>query len=269
MKINQVLVLVSGGFDPLHSGHLSYLIEASKLGDRLVVALNSDEWLIEKKGNFFLDFYERSSIMNNLAMVDEVISFDDSDNTAINAINEVKKKYKKIIFANGGDRNDTNIPELEKFKSNPDIKFIFSVGGDDKENSSSSITKSFIQKELNTKNNILNQEVQCPWGRFSIIDEGIDYKVKKIIVNRGQQLSLQYHNFRSEHWCIVCGCAEIILGDKKFIKKANEYIYIPQYEKHRIKNIGDKELVFIETNYGKYIEEDDIVRLEDKYGRVK
>jgi cytidyltransferase-like protein len=271
MKINKdlVLVLVSGGFDPLHTGHISYLKEASKLGDKLVVALNSDEWLINKKGNFFLDFTERSTILINLEMVDEVISFDDSDNTAIDAIKKINKKYKKVIFANGGDRNDTNIPELEAFKTNPEIKFIYSVGGDDKKNSSSSIIQSFMHKESNRRKNILNQEVRCPWGSFTIIDEGTDYKVKQIKVNIGEQLSLQYHNFRTEHWFVVSGSAEVILGDKKFIKKVNDYIYIPKYEKHRIKNISDKELIFIEINHGKYIEEDDIVRLEDNYGRVK
>lgn len=268
MTINKDVVMVSGGFDPLHTGHISYLKEASKLGGRLVVALNSDEWLIKKKGNFFLNYTERSSILINLEMVDEVISFDDSDNTAINAIKKINKRYKKIIFANGGDRNDTNIPELEEFKLNPDVKFIFSVGGDDKKNSSSSIIRSFMQKELNRRKNLLHQEVRCPWGSFTIIDEGTDYKVKQIKVNKGQQLSLQYHNFRTEHWCIVSGTAEVVLDNKKFIKKVNDYIFIPKNEKHRIKNVGNKELIFIEINYGEYIEEDDIVRLEDNYGRV-
>lgn len=269
MKINQSLVLVSGGFDPLHSGHLCYLREASKLGDRLIVALNSDEWLIRKKGNFFLNFSERSSILKSLMMVDEVISFDDSNNTAIDAIKKNHGKYKKIIFANGGDRNHNNIPELKEFRSNPDIEFIFSVGGDDKKNSSSSITQSFIKREANRKKNILNEEVLCPWGSYVIIDQGINYKVKKIKINPGQQLSLQYHKFRTEHWCIVSGSAEVILGKRKSIKSVNDYIYIPKNEKHRIKNIDDKELIFIEVNTGKYIEEDDIVRLKDNYGRVK
>ena len=123
------LSVVSGGFDPIHSGHILYLEAASKLGDKLIVALNSDEWLANKKGKFFMPFNERKKIIENLQMVDEVIGFDDDQSgSCINALEEIKSKYKddEIIFCNGGDRNDGNIPEMAV----SGIKFEFSVGGD-------------------------------------------------------------------------------------------------------------------------------------------
>ena len=139
------MVLVTGGFDPIHSGHIKYFEEAKKLGDYLIVGLNSDNWLSNKKGKPFLPFFERNIIIKNLKMIDEVISWDDSDGSAIGAISYVLKNYSSstLIFANGGDRKKTNIPELEKFEKQKNIKFVFGVGGENKKNSSSWILKNW------------------------------------------------------------------------------------------------------------------------------
>ena len=134
------IIIVSGGFDPIHSGHIAYFKAAKELGTKLVVALNSDNWLINKKGKFFMPFEERKLIIENLTSVDSVISFKDDDSgSATNALIKVKEIYPNddIVFANGGDRNQGNIPEM----SVDGIDFIFSVGGDDKKNSSSWILK--------------------------------------------------------------------------------------------------------------------------------
>ena len=128
-------VLVTGGFDPLHSGHISYLESASKLGDWLVVGINSDAWLKRKKCRHFMPFQERCAIIKSLRCVDEIIEFDDSDDTACDAIAKIMYTHNRCIFANGGDRTDDNIPEQRLEQSN--LKFVFGVGGDNKANSSS------------------------------------------------------------------------------------------------------------------------------------
>ena len=107
------VVLVTGGFDPLHSGHIAYFKAAKELGDHLVVDVNSDEWLARKKGRPFMSFAERCAIIKELDCVDEVIGFDDSDDTACSAIFQVLStvgSQTKVIFANGGDRTKENIP---------------------------------------------------------------------------------------------------------------------------------------------------------------
>lgn len=107
-----------------------------------------------------------------------------------------------------------------------------------------------------------------PWGSFTILDEGEGYKVKRISVNSGHKLSLQYHHHRSEHWTIVQGVATVTLGQEIKKVKINESVYIPLKEKHALANEAEKLLELIEVQIGDYLEEDDIVRLEDRYGRT-
>jgi D-beta-D-heptose 7-phosphate kinase/D-beta-D-heptose 1-phosphate adenosyltransferase len=137
------LVLVSGGFDPVHSGHIYLIQEASKYGD-VIVLLNSDKWLREKKGREFLPFVERETIMKSLKNVIDVLSFDDSDKTCVDGIRKAINKYPnhKIMFANGGDRNDKTSPDSEKkFCDKNNIISLWGVGGEYKSNSSSKILK--------------------------------------------------------------------------------------------------------------------------------
>lgn len=139
------VVLVTGGFDPVHSGHISYLKEASKLGSKLIVGLNSDKWLIRKKGNYFLPFKERATILKSIKYVNKVISFDDTDDTANKLIGLARTFGKgKVIFANGGDREKNNVPEIDTWGSNPQVEFVFGVGGN-KTNSSSDILNNYVQ----------------------------------------------------------------------------------------------------------------------------
>ena len=131
------IVLVTGGFDPIHKGHIAYFNAAKKLGDKLIVGMNSDAWLTRKKGRPFMPIDERVTIIQNLKMVDEVILFDDTDGSAIEAIKNVRTLFPNdsIIFANGGDRVEGNTLELSLKDKN--LKFVWGVGGTNKMNSSS------------------------------------------------------------------------------------------------------------------------------------
>ena len=108
------VVLCTGGFDPLHSGHIAYFESAKKLGDILIVGVNSDAWLARKKGQAFMSEAERVSIISALSVVDDVLLFNDSDGTAKEAIRTCLDRYEgwEIVFANGGDRTNDNIPEM-------------------------------------------------------------------------------------------------------------------------------------------------------------
>ena len=107
--------IVSGGFDPVHSGHINLMLAAKELGDQLIVLLNSDEWLSRKKGRPFMNFFERKMVLENLWFVDYVLDFDDSDNSAVDGLEKVVSMYKQkddLYFCNGGDRNRLDdIPE--------------------------------------------------------------------------------------------------------------------------------------------------------------
>jgi D-beta-D-heptose 7-phosphate kinase/D-beta-D-heptose 1-phosphate adenosyltransferase len=130
---------VSGGFDPIHSGHLAYFREAKELGMYLIVGVNSDEWLMRKKGYVFMPIEEREEIIKSIKYVNGVNRFNDDDDSAIDLLNKVKYWYPsdEIIFANGGDRNKSNCREL----SVEGVKFVYGVGGKDKMNSSSEIVE--------------------------------------------------------------------------------------------------------------------------------
>ena len=109
--------------------------------------------------------------------------------------------------------------------------------------------------------------VYRPWGTYATLKQEDGYQVKRITVAPGQKLSLQYHHKRAEHWVVTQGQALVQIGDAKFETGPGEYRYIPLGEKHRLTNIGDTELVLVEVQVGSYLGEDDIVRIEDVYGR--
>ena len=110
--------------------------------------------------------------------------------------------------------------------------------------------------------------VNKPWGSFEIISEGRKYTLKKIIVNPGGQLSLQSHQYRSEHWLIAEGNAEVVINDEIFNLKENQHIFIPQGAKHMLANRAKQILIVIEMWFGDDLDENDIKRYEDIYNRV-
>ncbi len=130
--------IVSGGFDPIHSGHINYLNSAKSLAQKLIVGINSNEWLVAKKGKYFLPFEERKIIIENLKSVDMVLNFEDDEvGSAKNLIKKIRVMFPEstLIFCNGGDRTSVNIPEMDLVDDK--LQFSFGVGGANKQNSSS------------------------------------------------------------------------------------------------------------------------------------
>jgi len=242
------IAVVSGGFDPLHSGHLRLLKEASEMGDKLVVLLNSDEWLKRKKGSPFMPFSERAAILKALEFVDEVQSFDDKDNSAIAGLNYLLKfnKDDTIIFCNGGDRLGDNIPEV--FVKG--INFVYGVGGYQKENSSSKILQ--ITKKR--------------WGSYRVIFRDGKVKVKELIIAPGEEISYQRHFKRSEIWFISKGkCMVKHAKTDKYrytlrVLKEDDVFTVRAEEWHQITNNSSKPCHIIEIQYGEQMSEEDIER---------
>ncbi len=250
------IVVVSGGFDPIHSGHIEYLKLAKSIGQKLIVALNSDAWLERKKGKFFMPFNERKTILESIIYVDEVINFtDDNVGSCINALENIKLLFPNdnIIFANGGDRNKSNIPEMIV----KDIEFKFGVGGENKKNSSSWILK-------NSK--YYNEE--RIWGSFFNLFEEDQIKVKELIVKAGKGMSFQRHFKRSEIWLVSHGSCIVNFSkgskadkEKITLNKFDHYL-VPLGNWHQITNPFKDDCHIIEIQYGEACVEDDIERSE-------
>ena len=141
---NRVISIVSGGFDPIHPGHIMMMKDCLKFSNYLIVGVNSNKWLINKKGNYFMDIQHRLYVVSSLNVVNETMEFEDDDKgSANNLLIKIRNKYSndKIIFANGGDRSDSSkILEFETAKQyNIDLKF--GIGGSHKESSSSDLLK--------------------------------------------------------------------------------------------------------------------------------
>tara|TARA_B100000965_G_scaffold388437_1_gene392969 strand:- start:69 stop:527 length:459 start_codon:yes stop_codon:yes gene_type:complete len=139
--------LVTGGFDPIHSGHLRYFTQAKDYSDYLVVGLNGDPWLKRKKGQYFQCWTERADILRHLDMVDAVISWDDSDDSACGAIAKCLEISDSVIFCNGGDRGKENTPEVLGYGKEARVEFHYGVGGTDKMNSSSWILHNYFNRQ--------------------------------------------------------------------------------------------------------------------------
>ena len=135
------LIAVSGGFDPVHIGHIRMINDASRYGDVLVI-INSDEWLINKKGYAFMPWLERAEIMGNIKGVTIVTGVDDSDGTVCEAL----RRHKPDAFANGGDRKTNNTPEMDVCEE-LGIQMLWAVGGNDKPQSSSWLVDKLKEKE--------------------------------------------------------------------------------------------------------------------------
>lgn len=260
MHINMVMkiVLVTGGFDPLHSGHIQMFQEAKSLGDRLIVGVNSDAWLTRKKGRPFMPLSERADVIRALSMVDAVVAFDDdydADGSCCRFIKDSCWNYEEdeVLFANGGDRNNSNIPEMSVAAEN--LSFAFGVGGTNKANSSSWLLEEWKAPKT-----------QRAWGYYRVLHEEPGVKVKELTVEPGKSLSYQKHFERSEFWLVSEGSATITTQQNDFSpiiqveKHLHENIHIPKNSWHQLINNNKTPLKIIEIQYGDNCVEEDIER---------
>lgn len=186
-------VLVSGGFDPFHDGHAELIENASKVG-RVVVALNSDAWLVRKKGRAFMPYEARRKVMESIKGVIFVYPVEDEDGTVCEAVRSLRPDY----FANGGDRTSKNTPE-SKLCVELGIELLYDMG-----------------KKVNSSSELVNRD----WGHYEVLYEDIGFKVKLLTVNPHSQTSLQSHNQRAEHWIYPHGdkYTFVPVGEKHILK---------------------------------------------------
>jgi len=257
--MKKTVVVISGGFDPIHSGHIELIKKASALGDKLIVGLNSDDWLTRKKGRSFMCVHERRKVLEAIKWVDEVWEFDDSDDSACDLLEQVTMNHPSIedtiIFANGGDRTQGNIREMEV----PGIQFVFGVGGSDKKNSSSWILEEWKAPK-----------VERPWGLYRVLHEvGANTKLKELTVMPKTCLSMQRHDSRAEFWFVAQGNATVYTLDEastdeevKCQLTVHENTLIAVNEWHQLCNETNQPLKLIEIQYGNKCVEEDIERKE-------
>ena len=205
--------MVSGGFDPLHVGHVRLIQDAAKHGD-VTVALNSNEWLTRKKGYYVMTWAERAEICYSIKGVTKVVMAD--DHTHDNCVHALKA-CKPDIFANGGDRVKENIPEHAHCLGHG-IQMLFNIGGD----------------KANSSSHLVWQE--RPWGRWRMLSQGDDYWVKMIEINPHSKSSLQTHDHRSEMWTNLDTMITTFIAPK---------------EQHRLVNDSGKTIRLIEVATGK------------------
>jgi len=248
--------VVSGGFDPLHSGHINYLAAAAAYGDKLVVLLNSDDWLTRKKGRPFLPFEERATIIERFHMVENVYAVDDKDGSVTAGLIQVREAYgteHEYVFCNGGDRGKDNIPEMAV----EGYEFKFAVGGENKANSSSWILKEW---QYPTERRV--------WGEFCDLFQDDVVKVKELIIEPGKGISYQRHFKRSEMWFVSKGQLNIkhSVGEPEEFSvhtlTKDQFYQVRQGDWHQAYNPFEEPCHIIEIQYGEETTEDDIERLE-------
>ena len=252
------IVLVTGGFDPLHSGHIAYFQAARKLGDQLIVGLNSDEWLARKKGQPFMPLTERRAIVGSLKDVAATVVYNDDDNSSCHAIETVLSQLNnddELIFANGGDRTKENIPEMRI--TDPRVKFVFGVGGENKMNSSSWILREWK-----------NPKTDRLWGYYRVLHEVPGCKVKELTIEPGRKMSFQRHEHRSEYWIVTNGKCDLISALPKgymlpiITLNQHDTQIIPRKEWHQLSNPYSEPCSIVEIQYGTSCTEEDIERKE-------
>lgn len=254
-----VIVAVSGGFDPIHIGHIELFRQAKALGDELVVIVNNDNWLRMKKGFSFMPESERIALIATLPFVDRVVltnhTPDDKDRSVVQSLREIHPH----IFANGGDRGEANTPEAE-FCEGAGIQMAYGIGGGKIQSSSWMLARALEQ----------TQNFNRPWGSYVNHAGGHDWHLKTLRVSAGARLSLQKHRLRDELWILVNGDATVFIGESAESLQSHqltkhEPFHVAAGTLHRIQSRHG--CTIIEIINGEYLE-GDIERVQDDYGRA-
>ena len=260
-------VMVSGGFDPIHIGHVRMFDAAKKLGSKLMVVINNDNWIRTKKGFVFMDQKERAEIIASFPSVDRVVLTSHKPQDPDRSVVRELKKLKPDIFANGGDRDikdaknkNSSLNPEQQYCTEHGIKMAFNVGAGGKVQSSSWMIRDASRNFVRSVR---------PWGEFYGWDAGGEWKLKTLYIHPGKRLSLQYHHHRREHWMLVEGDATATLGEvggktQRLAMKKGEPVYVDVKAVHRLES--KKGGVVVEIAFGNF-DENDIVRIDDDFGR--
>ncbi len=244
----------------MHVGHVRMFKRARALGDKLVVIINNDHWLRDKKGFVFMPQKERMELIAELPFVDKVVLTSHKRNDSDRSVCRTLEELKPTTFANGGDRLKDNIPEVALCKK-LGIRMVFNVGEGGKVQSSSWMIRDVSRNFLRSVR---------PWGEFYGWDEGKQWKLKTLYIKPGKRLSLQYHQHRSEQWVLVKGDAIATIeanGKPQRIQlMVGQMFTVPAHAQHRLES--KRGATIVEIALGNF-NESDIVRLEDDHGRVR
>lgn len=244
----------------MHVGHVRLFKAARRLGERLVVILNNDNWLHAKKGFVFMPQRERAELIRAFPFVDRVVltdhKKDDPDRSVVRAL----AKVRPAIFGNGGDRFKKNVPEVALCKR-LGIRMVFNVGHGGKVQSSSWMVDAARKPASRTVR---------PWGTYYGWDSGKVWNLKTVYIHPGKRLSLQYHHGRSEHWMLVEGDATATILqssglEERYPLRLGESFRVGKGTVHRLES--KRGGVVVEVALG-HFDENDIVRLEDDHGRA-
>lgn len=191
----------------------------------------------------------------------DIIEHDQDGNVLVGDVETIDVKN-SLIFANDRLVAVTNVEDLIVVETDDAILVTKRGNGQN--------VKEIIEKlkKENRKEAIEHREIFRPWGSYKTLETGDRYRIKRVVVKPGESLSLQMHYHRSEHWVVIRGTAQVTIGDKTFFVHEGESTFVPKSTLHRLANLGKIPLEIIEVQNGEYVEEDDIVRFEDKYGRV-
>lgn len=257
------VVAVSGGFDPLHVGHVRLLEAAKRLGDELVVILNNDNWLRAKKGFVFMPEKERTTVIGGLKSVDRVVLTSHRPNDTDRSVARELRHVKPHIFANGGDR-DKKDAKSKTSSLNADqaaceelgTKMVFNVGRGGKMQSSSWLTGRIVGQNITDKR---------PWGHEEVLKVEPRMWIKTLTIDPGHRFSLQRHKYRDEIWVCIKGVLIAEIAGVKHTMSVGDVLIAKRGQTHRLSS--EKGGTIAEVAVGPRVVEDDSVRLEDDYGR--